>query len=717
MRTATALAVALLVVGTSRSWAVDDGESLRQAARAGELLRLRALLDAGVKADSPGRHGLTAVMLAAEQGHLEVVKLLLERGAKLGARESFFHQSALDRALGGDHLAVARLLLEKGDAGAQAALRTAIQRGDLELAKAALASGQLEPLDLAAARKQAERASAPMRELLAGASVPAPKRAPFTIDPARRRAYVGRYRRGDGTEFTVAERGDGLVLETAGQPELVLKPVAADRFEGGSGDVSAAFGGRADTVEWLALNRGGEVTNFSLLTSNPQPLPSAAAPAAASVAREAARPWPGFRGPQASGIGDGQGAPLTWNVAAGRNVRFKTPIPGIALSSPIVWGDAIFVTTAVSAAGDKTFRTGLYGDPTSVDDLSEHSFRLYALDARTGAVRWEREVFRGRPPVRRHLKSSQANATPVTDGRRVIVLFGTVGLLASYDLAGRELWRRDVGVIECNDPQAGGAQWGHASSPILYRDLVIIQADRIKDSFLAAYNVDTGAPAWRVSRDEPSTWATPNVLRAPGGDELVTNGQTIRGYDPASGRLLWTLGPNSEVVVSTPVVTDGLAIVVGGYPPVRPVYAVRPGGRGDLRSAEGAPPNPALAWSHSRGGTYIPTPIVYRGHVYTVNNNGIVTCYRLDRGEQVYQTRLPGASFSASPVAADGRLYFTSETGEVYVLRAGPEFELLATNTLDEVAMATPAISDGLLVIRTLGHVVGLGEGPGAAAR
>jgi outer membrane protein assembly factor BamB len=459
----------------------------------------------------------------------------------------------------------------------------------------------------------------------------------------------------------------------------------------------------------MRLNVRGEVSNWSLVVSNPQPLPSAA-PAAAEAAaapRQAARPWPGFRGPQASGIGDGQGAPATWSLATRENVRFKTPLPGLAVSSPIVWGDAVFVTSAVSASGDKTFRTGLYGDGTSVDDLSEHSFRLYALDARTGAVRWEREAFRGRPPVRRHLKSSQANATPVTDGRRVIVLFGTVGRLAAYDFSGRELWTRDVGVIECNDPQSGSAQWGHASSPILYRDLVIIQADRIKDSFLAAFEAATGKPVWRVARDEPSTWATPNVLPAAGGDELVTNGQTIRGYDPATGRLLWTLGPNSEVVVGTPVIAEGLAIVTGGYPPVRPVYAVRPGHRGEVRSPADGPAPPPLAWRHARGGTYIPTPIAYRGHLYTVNNNGIVTCYRLDTGEQVYQTRLPGSSFSASPVAADGRLYFASETGEVYVLRAGPRFELLATNTVDEVTMATPAISDGLMVVRTLGHVIG----------
>jgi len=290
------------------------------------------------------------------------------------------------------------------------------------------------------------------------------------------------------------------------------------------------------------------------------------------------------------------------------------------------------------------------------------------------------------------------------------VLFGTVGVLAAFDWDGREVWRKDVGVIDCNDPQAGVAEWGHASSPILYDDLVIVQGDRRRDSFLAAYRLADGGEAWRVARDEPSTWSTPNVLRAPSGDELLTNGQTIRAYEPKTGRVLWTLKPNSEVVVASPIVTDGMAFVTAGYPPVRPVYAVRAGQRGDLTLPDGQTASAAIAWSHPRGGTYIPTPLHYRGHLYTVNNNGILTCYRADTGAQVYQTRLGavGASFAASPVAADGRLFFASETGEVYVLRAGPEFELLATNVMDEVVMATPALSDGLMVVRTTGNVVGL---------
>jgi outer membrane protein assembly factor BamB len=220
-----------------------------------------------------------------------------------------------------------------------------------------------------------------------------------------------------------------------------------------------------------------------------------------------------------------------------------------------------------------------------------------------------------------------------------------------------------------------------------------------------------------MARDEPSTWSTPNVLRAASGDELITNGQKIRAYEPATGKLLWTLGPNSEVVVATPVTAEGMALVTAGYPPVRPVYAVRPGQRGDISLPDGQRQSAAIAWSHERGGTYIPTPLAYRGLLYTVNNNGILTAYRLSGGEQAYQTRLPMGSFAASPVAADGRLYFASETGEVHVLRAGAAYELLTTNVMDEVVLATPALSDGLLVIRTLHHVVGIAEGERLAQR
>ncbi|HSD27558.1 MAG TPA: ankyrin repeat domain-containing protein, partial [Vicinamibacteria bacterium] len=561
------LATALLMAIAPHSRAGEREESLRAAAAAGDIAQVRALLDAGVAIDAPARHGHTALIFAAEKGHLEVVRLLVERGADKNARERFFGSTPLQVSLWGQHRAIALFLLEKGaTAGVDATLADAVERDDLELARASLASGRIERLDLLAARRVAAAKSAALRELLAAASPAAPARTAFTPRPERLRAYAGRYRVGEKGEATVAVRGDGLVVSLPGAAALELHAVAEGRFLTKDGEARVVFGGRAESVEEAEVNRGGEVLRMSVITADPKPLKVATTPPALGPApREAARPWPAFRGQDASGIGDGQGAPLTWSVPEGRNLRFKTPVPGIALSSPVIWGDRIFVTTAVSASGDKTFRTGLYGDPTSVDDLSEHSFRLLALDKKSGAILWDREVHRVRPTVRRHLKSSQANATPATDGQRVVALFGTVGVLAAYDFGGKELWRRDLGILECNDPAAGGAQWGHASSPVLYRDKVIVLGDRVKDSFLAAFSAATGEEVWRTARDEPSTWGTPNVLRASSGDELLTNGQKIRAYDPASGALLWSLGPNSAVVVATPVVADGMAFVTAGY--------------------------------------------------------------------------------------------------------------------------------------------------------
>lgn len=719
-RSALLCCVLVLLAAGLPACADDPGEALRAAARAGDLTRVEALLAAGVPVDAPARYGQTPLYFAAEKGHLAVARRLIERGANVNAQDGFFGDSVLEMALQGGHRELARYLLAHGAEDAFSALADAIENDDVEMARAALATGLLEPLDLAAARRGLQGRTGPMSELLAAATAKPRQRPPYKAAPERLSAYAGRYRDQNGKDVTVAVRDNGVSFALPGQAETVLTAVAEDRFDSADGGMSVVFGGRGGLVEWARVNQGGEIFFLGVVTSDPTPVRTAAAPGAEakpeSVPMAAPRPWPQFRGTHASGIGDGQGAPAAWNVATGEGVRFKTPIPGIGLSSPIVWGDRIFLTTAVSGKGDATFRTGLYGDTASVDDHSVHSFRLYALDAVTGRVAWEREVHRGAPQVERHLKSSLANATPATDGERVVVLFGAIGKLAAYDFDGKQLWQRDIGILDANDPQSGSAEWGHASSPILYGDLVLVQGDRRKDSFLAAYRLATGEEVWRVAREEPSTWSTPNILPAPTGDELIANGPTIRAYDPRTGKPLWSLGPSSEVVVATPVIGDGLAFVTAGYPPVRPVFAVRPGQRGDLSLPKGERSSKAIAWSHARGGTYIPSPILYRGILYTCNNNGILTTYRAETGEQLSMSRLSTttASFSASPVAADGRLYIASEQGDVYVLRAGPEPELLAVHPMGETVMSTPAISNGLLVVRTLNHVFGLAQ-PAAA--
>jgi outer membrane protein assembly factor BamB len=246
---------------------------------------------------------------------------------------------------------------------------------------------------------------------------------------------------------------------------------------------------------------------------------------------------------------------------------------------------------------------------------------------------------------------------------------------------------------------------------VIHDGRVLVQVDVQKGSYLAAFDLADGREAWRTPREEIPTWGTPTVVQAQSGDEVVTNGTTVRGYDFRTGALRWSLKPNSEVTVATPVAGEGLVFVTAGYPPVRPIYAIRPGAQGELTLAEGKTASAAIAWSSPTDGTYIPTPVVYRGHLYTLHNNGRLSCYDAHTGELVYRARVgPGTSFSASPVAADGRLYLTSEDGDVYVVKTGPRYELLATNRIGDVILATPAISDGLMLFRTLKQVVAVGE-------
>ncbi len=409
---------------------------------------------------------------------------------------------------------------------------------------------------------------------------------------------------------------------------------------------------------------------------------------------------------------------VEWDVASGRNIRWKTPIPGLATSSPIVWGNRV-IAVAAASADDTSFRTGLYGDVAPVENLSHHTWRVHALDLHTGKELWTREVFGGTPRTKRHTKSSQANATPVTDGRHIVAVFGAIGQMVCYDMDGALLWKKDVGALDSGwflDPTY---QWGHASSPVIYKSSVIVQADQSKGSFLAAFDLADGRELWRTPRtDEVSTWGTPTILSGPKGDELVTNGTKIRGYDPATGALLWTLAPNSEIAIGSPVVRGDVAYVTGGYPPVRPVYAVRAGARGDISLPQGRSSSEAIAWSHDRDGTYISTPIVYRDQLYTLNNNGVLTAYAADTGERLFRARVGGGgAFSASPVAADGRLYMANEDGDVVVAQAGREYVELAKHSMGEVIMATPAISDGVIVVRTLGHLWGIGQAPVAGSR
>jgi outer membrane protein assembly factor BamB len=435
-----------------------------------------------------------------------------------------------------------------------------------------------------------------------------------------------------------------------------------------------------------------------------------------------AQNWPQFRGAGALGNGDGKPTPAAWDATKNQGVRWKTKIPGLAHSSPVVWGDRIYLTTAVSSAAKVEERYGLYGDVEPVKDEPAHTWRVLALDKRTGKILWDKVVHEGLPKTKRHTKATHASSTPATDGKYVVSLFGSQGLLVAHDTSGKQVWKQDIGVLDSGWFYDTDYQWSHASSPVIYKNLVIVQADIQKDSFIAAYDLKTGKQVWRTSRaDEIPSWSTPTVFESKGRAELIANGtKFIRGYDALTGKELWRIGPNSEIATPTPFVAHDLIYVTSGYRPIQPIYAIRLGATGDLTLKDGKDSSDFVAWSKPRGGPYMPTPIVYGEHLYTLSNNGVVVAYNAKTGERLYQERLAGrgGAFTASPVAADGKLYFSSEDGEVFVVKAGPKYEYLGENKMGEVIMATPAVSDGTLFVRTTGHLYAIGgDAPAPATK
>lgn len=435
---------------------------------------------------------------------------------------------------------------------------------------------------------------------------------------------------------------------------------------------------------------------------------------AAWAATAHAGEWPSFRGPGASGVADGQGLPVDWEVRTGRNVRFKAKVPGLGHSSPVVWGDRIFVTTAVGASAEAPLVLGDEGGIGLAPDGGTLSWRLYCLSADDGRVLWNTEAFSGRPRAKRHVKSSQANATPATDGRTIVGLFGSEGA-AGFDWSGKLLWKADLGVMNPGLLGDATSEWGHASSPVLADDRVFVQVDRHEGSFLTALDLASGRRLWTVARDERPVWATPLHHEVGGRKELVVvGGQYVRAYDPRDGRELWRFKDEAEVKTPSPFVAGGLVVLAGGYRG-RPLYALKAGASGDVSVPEGATGGPFLAWRTEPGGPYTSTPLAYRDRLYAVRDEGIFTAYDLKTGALLYRERT-GATHSASPVASDRRVFLAAEGGEVLVLGTGDAFEVLSRNDMGEPVFATPAIARGTLYVRTRGHLYAIALPAGRAA-
>ena len=417
--------------------------------------------------------------------------------------------------------------------------------------------------------------------------------------------------------------------------------------------------------------------------------------------------WPQFRGPGVRGIvDDDPSLPESWSAA--ENIAWKTRIPGLGWSSPVVWGNRIFLTTAVADSMSGSPRGGFFdGRVVNPTPTEEYRWIAYCIDLQSGKIAWERELHRGAPKTPRHKKNTYASETCVTDGVHV---WAHVGDLGTYclDMEGKLVWSHDWPALETR------YGYGSASSPALHEGRLYITNDNQEQSYTVALDKLTGNEIWRVNREEPTTWSTPFVWESGKRTEIITAGrEKVRSYD-LDGKLLWEISGMSSLSIPTPFTVDGLLYVTSGYfnSEERPVYAIRPGASGDITPAAGETANEYIAWSLPQGGPYHPTPIVYRGLYYTLYDRAFMTCHDAKTGELVYDKQRisrDGEAFTASPWAYNGKLFCLDEAGTTFVVQAGRDFKVLGENRLEEMCMATPAIADGSVLIRTYAHLYRIG--------
>ena len=387
--------------------------------------------------------------------------------------------------------------------------------------------------------------------------------------------------------------------------------------------------------------------------------------------------WPGFRGASAGGVGTGP-VPTTWNVATSVNIAWKTPVAGLAISSPIVWGDRLYVTTAVPMAR-----------PSGRNFRQRHVWKLLSIDRASGRVAWEQTVHDGVPYMQRHDHGSYANATPATDGRYIVAVFGTEAV-ACFDVAGKLLWKKTPQVRSARDAFQSG------SSPVIVGDVVVVQDDRDRDSSIAAYRLRDGGEVWRVARADGPSQATPTVWAGKDGRALVivVAENSIRALDARTGAPVWGFATPIAYGAATAAIAGDLVVSAGG----EDVHALRASGSGAVKPV----------WTATGGGAYIPSPLVLGDTVYVLNDNGVITAFSVQTGKRGAQVRTVAGEYCASPVAADGRIYVFSRDGAGTVLRASPALEVIGRNDMGGPVQATPAIADGTLYVRTATHLVAI---------
>ncbi|MFC1492561.1 PQQ-binding-like beta-propeller repeat protein [candidate division KSB1 bacterium] len=424
------------------------------------------------------------------------------------------------------------------------------------------------------------------------------------------------------------------------------------------------------------------------------------------------RQWPGFRGQYASGLSLDSSTPDSWNVENSTNIKWKIEVPGLSHSSPIVWDDRLYITAAVSAEENPELKVGLYGNIDPVENDPVHEWKLFCINKNTGDILWEQTACTGIPIIKRHPKSTHANSTPATDGNYVVAFFASEGLYC-YDMDGKLIWKKDFGKLDSGYFRVPEAQWGFAGSPIIHDGVVIIQCDVQENSFLTALDVKTGNEIWRTPREDVPTWGTPTVYTKDQKTQIIVNGyRHAGGYDFETGKEIWKITDGGDIPVPTPIVAHDLIFINSAHGKMSPIYAIKTDAAGDISLKGEETSNDKIVWSINRGGSYLVTSIVYGDFFYNCRINGTLMCFNAKTGEQIYRERLGKGvtGFSASPVASNGKLYFTSENGDVYVIEPGAEFKILAENSMNDICMATPAISDNTIFFRTHHYLIAVSE-------
>lgn len=443
-------------------------------------------------------------------------------------------------------------------------------------------------------------------------------------------------------------------------------------------------------------------------------LPSQKQTATPQTPNARATDWPSFRGPGARGVADGFSVRTQWNADPAADldgVLWQTDVPGLGHSSPVISGNRIYLLTAIASSGEAPLQITAGGRPTAADDHGQQTWVLLCYDKTTGQKLWQKTAFTGKPRATRHAKATHANTSVCVDGDRVVAFLGSEGLYC-YDLDGRLLWKQDLGVINISKYGIG---WGFASSPAVYENTIVLVCDDPENPFVCARRLSDGEEVWRSSRKDlcERSWSTPLIYADDSTTQVVVNGWPwILSYDLKTGEELWRVKGGGDNPVPTPFEAHGWIYITNAHGAESPIIVVRPGARGDLTPSESGGSSDDIVWSTKRGGCYMSTPVVYGDYLYLGNSNGVVRCFHAKTGEKIYEERLGrGAGLISSLVATDDKIICASENGSVYVLAAGPVFEVLAENKMGTPNLASPAVSEGVIYFRTTEQLIAIEPG------